>query len=267
MTEEVTTRTRIQNILKCNRLPEYASILNVDRDPRNTSTRYKETDELAIIEYLNQIGFYITSYSQSRAHKPEEIKFKPYLAIYESTSSRGDGEGKVRLAQLGSKDGTTKLSFLLEYRRLAKGISLVPSESVCPLVGIKHIGDYAQGIDDTLKQLFKYIPDIYQRVAQFKNKSLDVLQMLDFATRAADLRFTDGRFKVNPHALLIPRPGEDTTPSVWNILNRLQDVLVNSPELYLPTTSGKRRKVKEIVNVKANINLRKALWQLAESYL
>lgn len=267
---ETNTAERIKNILALNRLPAYASILNTERDPKNTSERYVESDDLEIIETMNSLGWFITSYSQAKSHKPEELKYKPYLASYENPDLHmlTTKAGKIKINQLGSKDGTTKLTFDLEFFSKDNSSTYIPSEKTCPSISLKHIGKVRGQVQEIVAELLKSAPKVLEKVARMGRTPFNPIAQNEFAQRAAALRFNGGKYEVSTRDVLQIYKESDLENNLWATFSRVQKTLIMSEDLFMVEKKNlKRRKAKAVVNVKAAVLLNKQLWELAEEYL
>lgn len=264
MDEAVIERLRVAN-----NLPVGASILNNGRDPDKTTDRYSESDDLGVVQAMNNHGWFISSYKQVKAHNSAKQRFKPYLATYQNAGlPEIPGEGKLTTLQIGSHDGVKSLTFGLGFFRMACLNGLIVGCNLFQPLRLKHIGEAPKQLGEVVKKVLDASPILYDRINQLSQKTLTDSQVISFAEQAAALRFEgNDKYSIDPKDLLRTRRSEDQGNSLWLVFNRVQEHLLKAPDLSMITKDGKKRKAKAITNIDSTFKLNQNLWELAEEFL
>lgn len=252
-----------------NNLPVTASLLNTDRDPNRTSEKYKTTDDASVVRQLNSLGWFIQSYKQVKAHDAGKAPYKGYIATYSNSNFPTFGnEGNLTLLQRNSKDGIKKFQFSIGFYRLVCTNGLIVGTDLFEPISIKHVGDLPSQVDAIVMQASTALPDVYDRITAMLGTTLTQDETIEFAKRAASLRFKDGDRTVDPAALLMARREQDKGLDLWHTFNRVQENLINSDKNFKTTNSeGKTRAVRSVSNIDLTFNVNTQLWAVAESFV
>jgi hypothetical protein len=262
------TPVSLERIVGVNRIPNGASILNNFRDPTKTTERYVETDDLGVVQVLNDHGWFVSNYQQMSAHCVEKAPYKQYMATYRNPElPKLDNEADLTILQRGSKDGTKRFVLDVGLFRFACLNGMVTGERLFKPVVIKHIGDVPNQLGYLLDQVNEAIPLVYGTVKEMSVRDLSEGQQFDFARKAVALRFKEDKNGVNIADVLKPRRTEDAGNSLWKVLNRLQENLIKGGTFIYTTKDNKQRHSKAIKNIDLQYDINVGLWDIAESYL
>jgi hypothetical protein len=262
------TESRKQELWDNNNISQYSSILNTYRDPSRTSDRYAETNDLGVIEKMNANGWFITEYNELQVRDQRRQGFQKYCATYENNDvAFRTKEGKARIIQIGSHDGTAKLGFYAGFFRWACANGLMPGISIFEPYLIKHTGDAALEVDPVVEHFIESCPAIFNRIGEMEERFLTPMEKLEFELQAIALRFGDVK-KVDPTRISQVRRPADEGDSLWKIFNRIQENVMDPPEnLKIVSEEGKERKAKKITQIDTKVQLNKDLWTVADSFL
>jgi hypothetical protein len=105
------------------------------------------------------------------------------------------------------------------------------------------------------------------KINKFNYIEMTPEQQLDFAQKAYQLRAGEEKLlsAEDLKDMLSPRRKEDEGNSVWKVLNRVQESVIKGG-FYAINGKGKLRKVKGIRNIHKDLEMNKALWEMATSY-
>jgi len=114
------------------------------------------------------------------------------------------------------------------------------------------------------------IPDYLKQVDGMKQQKLEESQMMEFARKAAMLRFANVTEEaidkvVDLDDYLETTRKEDEGNGLWEVFNRVQEKVVNGKFNY--SFSKKERKARPVKGFKQQVKLNQDLWELASSYL
>jgi len=117
-----------------------------------------------------------------------------------------------------------------------------------------------------INTMVEKLPDVVGRINRFADMSISDELAQEFALKAAQLRFGDNLKHLDPNMLLLIERQEDANNSMWAILNRVQEKLVNGGFHY-QNEKGKSRKARKIKNFTQDIDFNSKLWELADEYV
>jgi hypothetical protein len=138
--------------------------------------------------------------------------------------------------------------------------------------GIYRVEHRGSVIDDVIEASYRIIDDniplLTSRVQEFQSIQLPVSRQLEFAERAASLRWD--KAPVEPFELLEPRRQSDVGSDLWHVFNRIQENIVRGGiryERYNDETGRIRRaRTRPIRSVSQDLDFNVKLWRLAEEY-
>lgn len=251
---------------------ERSSLFNLSRDPERTSVKYRESDDLAIVQRLNSLGWFIEKYTQRKARAADKQVYKKYLATYTNPSLPVVKEGKFTLLQTNSKDGTTALIFDIGFFRFACANGLIIGSSLFDKIRILHKGEGLDRIDSVIGQSLTLFPEVARTIESMQRTILTLNQAEEFAVKAIELRLGKESEKAfSPVDVLKVNRASDSGNDLWRVLNRVQENLIKSPDLRFANVINKKtginRKAREVKNIDLNMKINKGVWTIAESYL
>jgi len=260
----------IEELRVKNNLPVNASILNNFRDPDRTTPKYRETDDIATIQLLNDRGWFIKTYKQVKPHTKYADKgiYKPFVAMYENKNLPAmEGEGNITLVHRNAKDGTKLNELFAGFYRYVCENGLILGNALFEPVRVKHIGDMPQQLDTVVVKICDACPLVYKAITDMQSVVLTRDQQFEFATKAIETRFDGEKYVVDPALVLAPNRKEDEGNDLWRVFNRCQENLIKASGLQMKNKDNKVRKVKAITNIDVNLKVNRALWNLSQSYL
>ena len=264
---------RVRNILALNpAIRNYdgvASVLNVSRDPERTTERYQETDDLAVLELLNERGWKCTDYKQVKAQNSSKAQYKPYMATFTNDSLNPfPGEGNLTIIQSNAKDGTKCHKYNVGFLRAICENGWIAGQSLFDAIRVKHIGNVPATIDQILLKVLDACPDVYDRISAMKQVEINRDQQVDFAKKAIVLRFgEEDKYAVDPMEVLNVRRSADEGNGLWEVTNRVQENLIKAGNFLITTSNGRKRKASRVNNIDLTFKINKGIWDLAESYI
>jgi len=252
-----------------NNLPSNASILNFDRDPDRTSEKYRPTDDVAIVQTLNNMGWNITSYQQRKAHDPSKSIYRKFLATYTNPTLPNIGEkGRVTIVERNSKDGVSSNEFFAGMDIFACLNGMIVGTQLFAPLKIRHKGNIPEELDRLVASLADKLPIVGERVTQMSALRLTESQCYEFARKAIELRFGEENANgVKPDDILRARRNADNTQSLWDTMNRLQENLFRPENLRFTRSDGKVTTARRIRNIDVQVKVNTGIWDLAETYL
>lgn len=169
-----------------------------------------------------------------------------------------------------SHDGTTSFTLDVGIFRLVCSNGMVVKSQDFGSMKVRHYGYDFETIKGAVNELVTQIPDYLKQVEDMKQQQLKESQMMEFARKAAMLRFTnvteDAIEKVvDLDDFLETTRKEDEGNGLWEVFNRIQEKVVNGKFNY--AFDKKERKARPVKGFKQQVKLNQNLWELASSYL
>jgi hypothetical protein len=257
-----------EQLIEANILPANSSILNNLRDPVNTTERYKETDDIGVVQILNDNNWFIDIYKQVNPRNPEMGIYKQYMATYKNkTLPQLENEGEITVIQRGSKDGSKKFRFDVGFFKWSTMSGLIVGNKVFKTIEIKHIGKTPDQLGKILEQVEQAVPQIFKYIEKLNSVTLSENQKKCIAKEAIALRFPEDKNGVTVDAVLTPRHYESNNNSLWNVLNILNENLLKGGTFTYTTKNNRVRRSRAVKNIDLEYNISIGLWLLAEKYL
>lgn len=167
---------------------------------------------------------------------------------------------------INSHDWSTRLDVLGGMFRSMCSNGLWVASSDVAQFSVRH-DNAIEDIGVILSRMIGFTEQVMDKVRRWNTITLSDSSALQFAERAARLRFGD---KVTPEVtreILTPMRAEDAEPTLWATFNRAQENLMRggfrAPNM---RRAGRTRRARSIINIDAERKLNEGLWSLAEEY-
>ena len=231
--------------------------------------RYVHVPTTQVIEDIMQLGWEPIQAVQVNARKKKGfqrhmVKFINRDFIKENTTEYPE------LLLSNSHDGTTAFKLDVGIFRLVCSNGLVIKSEDFGSMRVRHYGYDFEVIKAAVNEMMESIPDYLKQVDGMKQQKLEESQMMEFARKAAMLRFANVTEEaidkvVDLDDFLETTRKEDEGNGLWEVFNRVQEKVVNGKFNY--SFSKKERKARPVKGFKQQVKLNQDLWELASSYL
>lgn len=162
-----------------------------------------------------------------------------------------------------SYDGSCQFEVNLGIFRLVCSNGLVVKLEGFGDTKIRHIGTPAEEAMNIARQLGEQLPEIRKVRELFVERQLTDAEKIEFAMKAAKIRW-EGKFtEADATKLLESTRPEDDGNSLWVVYNRVQEKMLNSGF----KTEGMKKSSKEIRNAHRELELNQTLFELANSFI
>jgi hypothetical protein len=236
----------------------------------STSDKYAHISTEKIIDDMELLGWGVVDAKQVKARK--SVGFQKHLVVFRNSEIVIDGaDGDTVFPQIlltNSHDGKNAFTFTAGLFRMICENGLVVCNQEFENLKIRHYGYDFEELEKTINAMVEKLPLTVESMNRFKTTVLNSNQMLDFAKRALNSRFTDSELEhitIDLNDLLTPSREEDKGNDMWSVFNTVQEKLTHG--LFNYGYGSKNRKARKIKNFNKDMELNNKLYQLANEFV
>ena len=236
----------------------------------STSDKYAHILTEKIIDDMELLGWGVVDAKQVKACK--SVGFQKHLVVFRNSEIVIDGaDGDTVFPQIlltNSHDGKNAFTFTAGLFRMICENGLVVCNQEFENLKIRHYGYDFEELEKTINAMVEKLPLTVESMNRFKTTVLNSNQMLDFAKRALNSRFTDSELEhitIDLNDLLTPSREEDKGNDMWSVFNTVQEKLTHG--LFNYGYGSKNRKARKIKNFNKDMELNNKLYQLANEFV
>jgi hypothetical protein len=238
---------------------------------RSERYRYVPTIEPLTKLLENGWGVYEASQQKSTKDKEREAFTKHMLRLRKMADFNPIavvGEGIPEVIMINAHDGTSKYYMKGGYFTFVCSNGMMVGKDYASFT-IKHtVGPQtAQEVLEAGERIVtENFPRLIQRVAEFKAIVLDADKQYRLANKAMSLRYPGGGMMPFTAAeLLAPQHAEQAEPTLWNILNRVQEGTIYGGMSVRSAFFGRASRVRPVERVSAVAHINAGIWDEAEA--
>lgn len=230
--------------------------------------RYVHVPTTQVIEDIIQLGWEPIQAVQVNARKKKGfqrhmVKFVNRDFIKEDTTEYPE------LLLSNSHDGTTSFTLDVGIFRLICSNGMVVKSEDFGSMKVRHYGYDFDVIKSAVSEMMQKIPEYLRQVEGMKSTKLEREQQLEFARKAAMLRFANSTEDtiekiVDMEDVLGIERKEDDGDGLWEVFNRIQEKIINGKFEY--KMGNKERKARPVKGFRQQVKLNQDLWELASQY-
>ena len=236
----------------------------------STSDKYAHISTEKIIDDMELLGWGVVDAKQVKARK--SVGFQKHLVVFRNSEIVIDGaDGDTVFPQIlltNSHDGKNAFTFTAGLFRMICENGLVVCNQEFENLKIRHYGYDFEELEKTINAMVEKLPLTVESMNRFKTTVLNSNQMLDFAKRALNSRFTESELEhitIDLNDLLTPSRDEDKGNDMWSVFNTVQEKLTHG--LFNYGYGSKNRKARKIKNFNKDMELNNKLYQLANEFV
>jgi len=117
---------------------------------------------------------------------------------------------------------------------------------------------------ENFQKVCDMLPSVILSIKQMQSVKMSIQDQVTFAQYAVGLRWNPEDIKFPLLDLLTCRHQEQRDPTVWNILNRVQENTIKGFRYF---SYGKIHKVRSVKSLDSDLKINQALWKHAESLI
>lgn len=233
------------------------------------SSRYAYIPTSAIIEGMLSNGFLPFQASQSRTRIEDKKEHTKHMIRFRApNASLVVGDSFPEIVLINSHDGSSAYKLMAGIFRLVCSNGLVVADSMIDSVHIRHSGNVIAEVSRGSVELVDHMPKCIDAIQRWKDIQLNAGEQAIFADSAHMVRFADSDGKINTpiqsNQLLKPRRYDDKGTDLWSTFNRVQENVIKGGLTARTPGAARRTGMREVKGIDQNVNLNRALWNLAE---
>ena len=240
------------------------------------SKHYSFVPTMKVVDDLRTLGYECVDAVQVKARKKATNGYQKHMLTFEHPKYKVEGVDEYpQLLLTNSHDGGNSFSLSAGIFRLVCSNGLVIKTEDYGSARLVHKGYSFDAVRKLVNEFNVTIDEVLTKITAMKKVELTKEQQIEFAKKAALLRFTAKSYNEDNIADVVDLDGllnverkEDKGDGLYEVFNRVQESLVKGKYLY--ASSGKvnaegtkTRKARPIKNFKQSIDVNKKLSELA----
>ena len=240
------------------------------------SEHYSFVPTMNVVNDLRELGYEVTDAVQVKSRKKTTNGYQKHMITLEHPKYKVEGsEEYPQILLTNSHDGGNAFSLSAGIFRLVCSNGLVIKTEDYGSARLVHKGYSFEAVQELVKQFEETMGEVLTRITAMKKVQLTKEQQIEFAKKAALLRFTAKSYNednisdvVDIDDLLNVDRKEDAGNGLYEVFNRVQESIVQGKYLYASSgkvkdADTKTRKARPIKNFKQSISVNKKLSELA----
>ena len=240
------------------------------------SKHYSFVPTMKVVNDLRELGYECVDATQVKARKKSTNGYQKHMLTFEHPDHKVEGsEEYPQILLTNSHDGGNAFTLSAGIFRLVCSNGLVIKTEDYGSARLVHKGYSFEAVQKLVKEFEETISEVLTKITAMKKVELTKAQQIEFAKKAALLRFTAKSYNEDNIAdvvqiddLLNAERPEDKGNGLYEVYNRVQESLVKGKYLYAASgkvndEGTKVRKGREIKNFKQSIDVNKKLSELA----
>jgi len=252
------------------------TMTNSEIEKLGLSKHYSFVPTMKVVNDLRTLGYEVTDAVQVKARKKSTNGYQKHMITFEHPKYKVEGtEEYPQILLTNSHDGGNAFSLSAGIFRLVCSNGLVIKTEDYGTARLVHKGYSFEAVQELVKEFEETIGEVLTRITAMKKVELTKEQQIEFAKKAALLRFTAKSYNedniadvVDIDDLLNVERKEDAGNGLYEVFNRVQESIVQGKYLYASSgkvndADTKTRKARPIKNFKQSISVNKKLSELA----
>ncbi len=252
------------------------TMTNAEIEKLGLSKHYSFVPTMKVVNDLRTLGYEVTDAVQVKARKKSTNGYQKHMITLEHPKYKVEGsEEYPQILLTNSHDGGNAFSLSAGIFRLVCSNGLVIKTEDYGSARLVHKGYSFEAVQELVKEFEETMGEVLTKITAMKKVQLTKEQQIEFAKKAALLRFTAKSYNednisdvVDIDDLLNVERKEDKGNGLYEVFNRVQESIVQGKYLYASSgkvkdADTKTRKARPIKNFKQSISVNKKLSELA----
>ena len=253
-----------------------STMTNSEIEKLGLSKHYSFVPTMNVVNDLRTLGYEVTDAVQVKARKKSTNGYQKHMITLEHPKYKVEGsEEYPQILLTNSHDGGNAFSLSAGIFRLVCSNGLVIKTEDYGSARLVHKGYSFKAVQKLVEQFEETMGEVLTKITAMKKVELTKQQQIEFAKKAALLRFTAKSYNedniadvVDIDDLLNVERKEDAGNGLYEVFNRVQESIVQGKYLYAASgkvkdADTKTRKARPIKNFKQSISVNKKLSELA----
>ena len=235
--------------------------------------KYVHVPTTQVIEDIMSMGWEVTDAVQVKVrNKTKNAGYQKHMITFVNRNFiQEDSTESPQLLLTNSHDGACSFRLEVGIFRLVCSNGMVIKSKDFGSMKVRHMGYDFETISAAVKELMENVPGYLESVEKMKEKQLNDKQLIEFAKKAAMIRFEKETEEtidkvVDMQDLLAVERKEDSGSYLWEVFNRVQEKVINGTFQY-QNRNNKVRKARPIKGFQQNVKVNQDLWELAEEFV
>lgn len=231
--------------------------------------RYMYVPTIQPLQMLLDNGWGVYEASQQRARAADRDPYtKHMLRIRKLSDFNTDswkGEGVPEVVLINAHDGTAAYHLFAGFFRFICSNGMMVGQKLAGFKVRHSVGPSTslEVLEAGERTVVEKFPLMIEQMDAMRGTTLDRELQLQFAERALNLRYGDTLPPFPAHDLLVTRREADAGDSVWKVLNRIQENVMNGGWETRSTMFARRSAVRPVERVSAVAKINGGLWDHA----
>ena len=253
-----------------------STMTNSEIQKLGLSKHYSFVPTMNVVNDLRALGYEVVDAKQVKARKKSTNGYQKHMLTFEHPKYKVEGKEEYpQILLTNSHDGGNAFTLSAGIFRLVCSNGLVIKTEDYGSARLVHKGYSFEAVQKLVKEFEETVSEVLNKITEMKKVELTKEQQIEFAKKAALLRFTAKSYNedniadvVNIDDLLNVDRKEDAGNGLYEVFNRVQESIVQGKYLYAASgkvndADTKTRKARPIKNFKQSIDVNKKLSALA----
>lgn len=230
--------------------------------------RYRYVPTVEPLRALLDTGWAVYEASQQRSRAADRDPYSKHMLRLRRTEDfrpAAVGEGVAEVILINAHDGTAAYHLKAGFFRFVCSNGLMVGNTLAGFT-VRHTVN-SQTTDEVLDGCTRIVtesfPVMLDNIERFQQVQVDATQQYRLAKRGLDLRYGTGLVPVRVEDMLTIRRPEDEAPTLWNVLNRVQESAIYGGWETRSLWSNRRSAVRPVERVSAVAQINAGLWDEA----
>ncbi len=254
------------NILTNEDLRRVAPAVFAEAPIESVSSRYQLVSTIGAVDFLRNEGYHVTEARQDRVMKRSAATARHALTlVHEDFLQQAERlEYYPRVVLINSHNLTAALTLLAGIFRLVCSNGMVVGRTSAHL-RTRHVGHVNDLLAGQLALARDEALQVSATIDRWRGIELSSNDEIEFAKKAASIRFGERAEAYGHGVLLEARRTEDDGRDLWRVFNRVQE---NTVTRGVAGTSAMGRAIRSraLTDTTSFVRTNQALWSLAERY-
>ena len=229
---------------------------------QKVSRRYAFLPTASILEGMREAGWLPVQVTQKPARAEWRVGYQKHLLHFAHADSRPGQEVRPQILITNSHDGLAGYTVRAGLYRFVCMNGLVVGEPLIEPIHLRHTHFEPSKVIEASLRIAGQMPRLTEEVESFRGRELSAGEAEAFAKGAHALRWKGAAGPVPPLRLLDVRRSEDAPPSLWCMLNRIQENLLKGGQVNY-RADGRGVRTRAIRSIDENVRINAGLWALA----